>query len=190
MNSRKHALTIFLSIGVILVLSLCLWLPGRTVLAYPPGEESSSGVAAEDARLTQALLAEGKGTVTQHYGFGPLRGWQGHILIAAAEGTEILAAREGTVAFVGEIGPESGWARVPLGYGLVLRHENGLFSVYACCEPTPMDVGQQITAGQTVASVKKPEAEKEGPYFLFRLQDEENAQLPPILLLEDHYLRK
>lgn len=184
MNNRNHALAIFLIIGLSLVLSLCPLFPGRYSMACLPGEEPSAGTAVEDARLTQALVAEGNGTVTQHYGFSPLRGWQGQTLIAAAEGTEILAARPGTVAFVGEIGKDSGFARAPFGYGLVLRHEDGLLSVYAHCEQVLVEEGQRIAAGEPLARVKKPEEENQGPYFLFRLQDEENKPMPPCLLLK------
>lgn len=183
MNNRNHALSIFLIIGLSLVLSLCPLLPVRYSRACLPGEEPSAGTSVEDARLTQALVAEGNGTVTQHYGFSPLWGWQDQILVAAAEGTEILAARPGTVVFVGEIGKDSGFARAPFGYGLVLRHDDGLLSVYAHCKQVLVEEGQRIAAGEPLASVKKPEEENQGPYFLFRLQDEKNNSLPPSLLL-------
>lgn len=187
MNDRHRNLrTLVLAVGLALLLALCPLLPGQTGLARVTGEETSgaSSQALRDARLVEALVAEGKGTVTQHYGFSPARGWQGHVLIAAEEGREILAPKAGTVAFVGEIGPESGYARAPLGYGLILRHDEGLVSLYTHCEQVFVEEGQQVDTGSALASVKKPEAEKLGPYFLFRLQDEDNAPLPPERLFE------
>lgn len=182
MNKRNHALTLSFIMVLTLALAFCPVLLERTAQARVPGEEPSSGTAVQDARLTQALVAGGKGIVTQHYGFSPLRGWQGHILIAAAEGTEILAPRPGTVAFVGQLGPDSGYARAPLGYGLALRHEGGLVSIYAHCGQVLVEEGREIEAGSALALVGQP-GEKQGPFFLFCLQDEENAPLPPELLL-------
>lgn len=64
--------------------------------------------------------------------------------LAAPVGTPIVAADSGTVAF-------SGWHTGGYGNLIILRHSNGLYSLYGHNESLKVSQGQQVTAGQTVA---------------------------------------
>ncbi len=65
--------------------------------------------------------------------------------IRAAEGTAVLAAAAGSVAAI-----TRDTDQVPI---LVLRHPDGLLTVYANIKDIRVSKGDSITAGQRVASV-------------------------------------
>jgi murein DD-endopeptidase MepM/ murein hydrolase activator NlpD len=99
--------------------------------------------------------------------------------LAAAVGTPVRAAADGTVAFVGEQGA----------YGklVVINHQQGYQSRYAQLEGIKVQVGQTVQRGQTIATVGKtgqPSAAE--PHLHFELRSNSNlgwvAEDPEIFL--------
>ena len=77
-----------------------------------------------------------------------LHGWNG-IDIGARSGTAIFAAAQGTVIVAKGGGAWNG------GYGnyVVIQHNNGTQTLYAHASAVLVSVGQQVTQGQTIATV-------------------------------------
>lgn len=78
------------------------------------------------------------------YGYG---GYYGHsgVDIAAAYGTPIYAAESGTVVL-------SQWY-YGYGYCIMIKHANGLKTVYGHCSALHVSVGETVTQGQQIADV-------------------------------------
>lgn len=109
------------------------------------------------------LLLPVAGTITNHFGSarndGKLR-WRG-IFIAADAGTPVRAIHYGRVVF-------SDWLR---GFGLLLiiNHGNGYMSLYGHNQVLYREVGDWVTAGETIATVGDSGGQKRpGLYFEIR----------------------
>jgi len=91
---------------------------------------------------------------------GGLLKWQG-IFIDAPEGTPVTAVHPGRVAF-------SDWLR---GFGLltIIDHGNGYMSLYAHSDVLYKQVGDRVTAGETIATTGRSGGQNEsGLYFEIR----------------------
>ena len=97
--------------------------------------------------------------VSAYYGDG--RGHRG-IDIAAYEGTSILAAANGTVVGVNNMGSS---------YGLhfVVDHGNGVQTLYAHCSELYVSLGQEVAQGEVVAAVGST-GRSTGPHLHFEIQ--------------------
>ena len=81
--------------------------------------------------------------VTSYVGDG--RGHKG-MDIAAPKGTPIYAAESGVVT-------ASGWSSSGYGYRIIIKHKNGLETLYAHCSALYVKVGDGVAAGETIAAV-------------------------------------
>lgn len=87
-----------------------------------------------------------QGKIIQNFGASKGGAFNDGINISAKQGTPILAADKGTVAYAGSD---------LKGYGnlVLVRHENGWFTAYAHAEKISVKKGQVIKAGQKIATV-------------------------------------
>lgn len=121
----------------------------RMLLADPPLEEWVAAVADADSdrRLTfpvaDGRLGRGFGRVRQ----GSLRHRRHRgVDIGAPEGTPILAARGGLVAYSDN--HLTGYGNV-----VILLHREGFTTLYAHCKATRVFAGQRVQRGQAIAEV-------------------------------------
>ncbi len=121
---------------------------GRMHSEAPPagasGEPGAHGTGAEPAHPAYPLRWPVDGKVVAR--FGPRDGaLHDGIDIAAPAGTEIHAAAGGKVIFAGRYG----------GYGnlVILRHDDGLLTVYARTAVNLVRRGQHVAAGQVIGRV-------------------------------------
>jgi lipoprotein NlpD len=107
---------------------------------------------------------------TINSGFGP-RGLSFHdgIDIAAPEGTPIRAIEDGEVIYSDQL----------RGYGnmVILRHANGIISVYAHNESNLVREGQSVARGEVVARVGST-GRVSGPHLHFEIRKNNAAQDP------------
>jgi murein DD-endopeptidase MepM/ murein hydrolase activator NlpD len=82
--------------------------------------------------------------------------------IAAPEGTPISAAGDGTAIYVGE---QSGYGQV-----VILRHDDGLVTVYAHASAVLVREGARVTRGQVVAKVGQT-GRTTGPHLHFEVRE-------------------
>jgi len=105
-----------------------------------------------------------------HSGFGP-RGSNFHdgIDIAAPEGTPVRAIDHGRVIYSDQL----------RGYGnmVILRHADGLVSVYAHNERNLVREGQQVSRGETIARVGST-GRVSGPHLHFEIRRNNKAEDP------------
>ena len=132
-----------------------------------PGMPSRSPDSGE--RLADNLLWPISGTISST--FGP-RGGSFHdgIDIAAAEGTPIHAVADGEVLYSDQL----------RGYGniVILRHQDGLVSVYAHNETNLVEKGARVNRGQVIARVGST-GQVTGPHLHFEIR-QNNAPRDPI----------
>jgi murein DD-endopeptidase MepM/ murein hydrolase activator NlpD len=135
--------------------------------------------------LTSLVLAEpdfrGEGIALAWPTEGPVistfgqrsRGWHAGIDIKAEQGSEIVAAAPGTVAY-------SGWIRA---YGQVvkIKHTKGFVTLYAHNEKNLVEVGEDVVAGQLIAIVGRT-GHARGPHVHFEVRREGKAYNPLHLL--------
>jgi lipoprotein NlpD len=126
----------------------------------------------------EKLLWPVNGTVNS--GFGP-RGSSFHdgIDIAAPEGTPIRAVERGEVIYADQL----------RGYGniVIVRHADGLVSVYAHNETNLVRQGQNVSRGEMIARVGST-GRVSGPHLHFEIRKNNTAQdplrfLPPLCCL-------
>jgi len=101
------------------------------------------------------------------------RGWHAGIDITADMGSEIYAAAAGTVVY-------SGWIRA---YGQVvkLQHSNGFITLYAHNHKNMVEVGEDVEAGQLIATVGRS-GHATGPHVHFEVRRDGKAYNPLHLL--------
>lgn len=115
------------------------------------------------------------GTLTSDFGSR----WGAHhggIDIAAPIGTPVLAAEEGTVI---SAGPASGfglWVRV--------MHPDRTITVYGHVNDYQVTVGQQVSAGQQIATVGN-RGQSTGPHLHFEVWDPQGNKTDPSAWLRD-----
>lgn len=103
-----------------------------------------------------------RGRIVEPYGserLGSLR-WQG-VVLSAKEGLPVRAVAHGRVAF-------ADWLR-GYGYLLILDHGDGYMSLYGHNQSLHKDVGDWVSAGETIASIGSSGGnERSGVYFEIR----------------------
>lgn len=115
-------------------------------------------------------LREGTYTITS--GFGPRWGTEHNgIDFAAPIGTPILAAMDGTVT---DVGPASGF-----GLWVQLQHPDGSATVYGHINDFQVAHGQQVAAGQQIATVGN-RGESTGPHLHFEVWPGGYRTAPPV----------
>jgi murein DD-endopeptidase MepM/ murein hydrolase activator NlpD len=117
-------------------------LEGTGTGATPPAapETAAPAPAPAPAQSSAPLIRPVSGSIVRGYGSG-----NEGIDISAAEGTAVRAAADGTVAAITQDTDQ-----VPI---LVLRHANGLLTVYANIQDISVSRGDSISQGQTVARI-------------------------------------
>lgn len=110
-----------------------------------------------------------KGTITSKYGTRGKRHHDG-LDIANRKGTPIYAAASGRVVFSGT---------GPTGYGLmvIIKHENGLMSVYAHNSSNHVGRGLKVKQGQKIASMGST-GRSTGPHLHFEIRSDTQAVNP------------
>ncbi len=103
--------------------------------------------------------------------WGDGRGHKGYD-IACKTGTPILAANDGYVESVNASGS---------GYGLhfVIKHQNGLRTLYSHCSKLYVSVGDKVARGEVVALVGTT-GNVTGPHLHFEVRNSNNALLNPM----------
>jgi murein DD-endopeptidase MepM/ murein hydrolase activator NlpD len=101
------------------------------------------------------------------------RGWHAGIDITADMGSQIYAAAPGTVIY-------SGWIRA---YGQVVKieHKNGFITLYAHNLNNMVEAGEQVEAGQLIATVGRS-GHATGPHVHFEVRRDGKAYNPLHLL--------
>lgn len=106
---------------------------------------------------------------------GKIRGHVG-VDLAADEGTDILAAADGTVAVTGFL--------ADMGNYVILWHEqSGQMSYYAHCKTVEVTQGQQVKQGEKIATVGQT-GRATGPFLHFAISSENNWEEPHFLELD------
>lgn len=96
--------------------------------------------------------------------------------LAAAEGTDILAAADGTVAVTG--------FHAEMGNYVILWHEqSGQMTYYAHCKTVEVTKGQEVSQGEKIAAVGKT-GQATGPCLHFAISSGSNWEEPYFLKLE------
>lgn len=113
-----------------------------------------------------------EGPVISTFGQRP-RGWHAGIDISAEIGSQVYAAAPGTVLY-------SGWMR---SYGQVVKiqHTNGFITLYAHNLKNLVEAGEEIEAGQVIATVGRS-GHATGPHVHFEVQRDGKAYNPLHLL--------
>ena len=101
------------------------------------------------------------------------RGWHAGIDITAEMGSQVYAAAAGTVVY-------SGWIRA---YGQVVKiqHSNGFITLYAHNQKNMVEVGEDVEAGQLIATVGRS-GHATGPHVHFEVRRDGKAYNPLHLL--------
>lgn len=147
----------------------------RALTQTPPASRSSStAVVASSASVLPVA-----GEITSPFGMrsDPFTGesrFHAGVDVAAPRGTEIRAVADGEVVF-------SGWRRGGAGRTVEVRHTNGLVTSYAHAERTLVRAGQQVVAGEAVATVGSS-GRASGPHLHFAAVRDGQAVDPSGLL--------
>tara|TARA_R110001592_G_scaffold112406_4_gene310630 strand:+ start:1401 stop:2549 length:1149 start_codon:yes stop_codon:yes gene_type:complete len=147
------------------------------------GEKNAPDELTTPSNPWQPIL-NGSARISSNYGMrkDPFTGrmsFHGGIDLAAKRGTEITAFRDGEVTF-------SGWKG---GYGnmVVVRHEDGLESVYGHTAKNLVTVGDKVDAGTVIANVGST-GRSTGPHLHLEMRRHGKA-INPMPHLEDHPVR-
>ena len=138
--------------------------PGAT----PAPPAAAPGPAARGARLAWPL----KGVLYGRYGVRSGRRHDG-IDLAAPEGSIIGAAGPGTVIFAGE---QAGYGAI-----VILRHEDGLVTLYAHCSAVLVEEGAKVRRGQPIAKVGQT-GRTSGPHLHFEVREGTRPRNPLLFL--------
>jgi lipoprotein NlpD len=119
-----------------------------------------------DERITLVWPVEGP--VISSFGRRS-RGWHAGVDITAEMGSPIHAAAAGTVVY-------SGWIRA---YGQVVKieHSNGFITLYAHNQKNLVEVGEDVEAGQVIATVGRS-GHATGPHVHFEVRRDGKAYNP------------
>jgi murein DD-endopeptidase MepM/ murein hydrolase activator NlpD len=153
----------------------------RQTLLFFPGESFS---AVERAYFLQILYAfpVACGSVTSRYGMriDPITGHLGFhsgIDIGAAAGSDVLAARDGTVA-------EVGWDEL-LGRYVVVAHPGGWQTLYGHLSSTCVTLGAKVRSGAVLGAVGSS-GRATGPHLHFEVRRRDGQVDPgPLLAMEN-----
>lgn len=119
----------------------------KTTYTFTSSSSSSISTKVESLNGVKLTVTPISGTITSRFGSRESIRSSGHtgLDIAAPKGTAIKVAASGTVTFAGYSG----------GYGNVVKvsHGNGIMTYYAHCSAIYVSSGQQVTAGDVIATV-------------------------------------
>jgi len=138
---------------------------GTSITAADPTEPSSPRAG---ARLGWPL----QGVLYGRYGVRSGRRHDG-IDLAAPEGTAIGAAAAGTVIYAGE---QSGYGSI-----VILRHADGLVTVYAHCSELLVGEGREVRRGEPIAKVGQT-GRTSGPHLHFEVREGTRPRNPLLFL--------
>jgi len=145
--------------------------PGATPPQSPapgPGPGSAGAHGARGGKLAWPL----KGVLYGRYGVRNGRRHDG-IDLAAPEGSVIGAAAPGTVIFAGE---QAGYGSI-----VILRHDDGLVTLYAHCSAVLVDEGAAVRRGQPIAKVGQT-GRTSGPHLHFEVREGTRPRNPLLFL--------
>ena len=132
------------------------------------GAESKGAESKGDAPLMWPL----KGVLYGRYGVRAGRRHDG-IDIAAPEGTTVLAAAAGTIIYAGE---QAGYGAI-----VIVRHENGLVTLYAHNARLLVGDGARVRRGEPIAKVGQT-GRTTGPHLHFEVRDATRPRNPLLYL--------
>jgi murein DD-endopeptidase MepM/ murein hydrolase activator NlpD len=93
--------------------------------------------------------------------------------LAAPEGTAIGAAAAGTVIYAGE---QSGYGSI-----IILRHADGLVTLYAHCSALLVEEGREVRHGEAIAKVGQT-GRTSGPHLHFEVREGTRPRNPLLFL--------
>ncbi|WAL49873.1 M23 family metallopeptidase [Rhodococcus pyridinivorans] len=145
--------------------------PAQETVAAPAADATVVPPITASSWLPQPLaVAPVAGTVTS--AFGPRWGTtHAGLDIANSIGTPVYAAAAGTVI---NSGPASGF-----GLWVQIRHDDGSTSTYGHINETLVTVGQQVQAGEQIATVGN-RGESTGPHLHFETTNPDGTKVDPI----------
>jgi murein DD-endopeptidase MepM/ murein hydrolase activator NlpD len=149
--------------------------PPEPVVKEPPlVKEPPVAMAAAPKAQGKFVWPIQSGEVISRFGPKPGGLYNDGVNIAAREGTPVLAAADGTVAYAG---------KELKGFGnlILIRHANGWISAYAHNESLLVAKGDVVRHGQPIARVGKS-GDVERPQLHFELREETDA-VDPLLYL-------
>jgi murein DD-endopeptidase MepM/ murein hydrolase activator NlpD len=135
--------------------------PETTPSSSPQGSEAAS-LPPPPPRTNRSFLWPVHGRIIGHFGPGPNGGENDGIDIAAPEGTPVIAAESGIVAYAGN---------ELRGYGnlVLLKHADGWMTAYGHNSKILVKRGDRVLRGQTIAHVGATGAVSE-PQLHFELR--------------------
>lgn len=152
-----------------------LLIPGREAVARPAEpaltRPPANGAVARET-IERTLLWPVSGSVNS--GFGPRgSGFHDGVDIAAPEGTPIRAVEHGEVIYSDQL----------RGYGnmVIIRHSDGIVSVYAHNQVNLVRDGQQVVRGEVIGRVGST-GRVTGPHLHFEIRKNNLAQDPLLYL--------
>lgn len=141
-----------------------------------PAPAPQAPAAEASAPASNGVVSPVSGTLTST--FGERWGSQhGGIDVAAAIGTPVFAASGGEVVSAGPASGFGQWVRV--------QHNDGTMSVYGHINEFLVNVGEQVAAGQQIATVGNL-GQSTGPHLHFELHDASGNKIDPAAWLIDH----
>ncbi|RNE48156.1 M23 family metallopeptidase [Corynebacterium alimapuense] len=149
---------------------------GSSVTAEQIVNTVASQVQALPAQLNGGVVKPAQGTFTSGYGmrWGTMHNG---IDIANAIGTPILAVMDGTVI---NSGPASGF-----GQWIRIKHDDGSMSVYGHMETLNVNVGERVSAGQTIAGMGS-RGFSTGSHLHFEIHPTGDGAVDPVSWFANH----
>lgn len=146
------------------------------VAPYPaPPPSARTGETDRPAPAADFLWPVAGGTFMRPFGEPRRRHKHAGVDIRGTHGQDILAARDGVVAFCG--GTKTGYGTM-----VVLDHGSGIQTLYAHAEKTLVKQGQAVSQGQPIAHVgRSGNATTEHCHFELRLENRAVDPMPYIL---------
>lgn len=123
--------------------------------------------AASSTEICAATVPEGGGNVSSPYGENRVGYSHGGIDCTGGMGSPIKAAQTGEVI---DAGPASGF-----GQWVRIRHADGTVAIYGHMETIDVSVGQQVNAGDVIATVGS-RGESTGPHLHFEMEPDMNPE--------------
>jgi len=179
-TTMKHTHFFILYASLIILGTLILPMAGHVINKADPvvaGEIYAQQVTANSDQKDKIafICPMSKGKITAPFGkwidpFSKKEAFHNGVDIAAPKGTAIYAAASGQV-IVAESAPKTH------GNYIVLQHENNFQTFYSHCDTLLVQVGQQITAGEVIASVGQT-GKSTGPHLHFEIRKDGAPQDP------------
>lgn len=140
-----------------------------TLFSGPTHKESAPRIefAASSTEICAATVPDGGGNVSSPYGENRVGYSHGGIDCTGGMGSPIKAAQAGEVI---DAGPASGF-----GQWVRIRHADGTVAIYGHMETIDVSVGQQVNAGDVIATVGS-RGESTGPHLHFEMDPDMNPE--------------